>query len=424
MKNVLRLTVASAAAASLVVLTGCGASPDSQSSGGDKLLIWVDATREPVAQAYASEVGEGVDVTVEVVDDALAKIALFNTTGSGWPDVMFTGEPNAVAELASESNGFAAPLDEVVPSEVIDGYGTSNSWCEIDDKTYCLKNDLGQTVLWYDLAVFNELSLTPPKTMDDFAETALTLKAAGYLSGAIGGQALYTGYLQPSECPLSDASGMTVRIDPEAEECTRVLDLLQPLVNAGALDTRSPFDAGFISDVAKAGKVAMTVGPSWFGDFVIKPAESWAVPAGRIAAAPMPTWDGTPSSGAWGGGIWLTSSHSESPQAAADAAVWLATSDKAHTEAPTYPAYGPANTQWAKRVATDTYYAADPYPAMQAAAENLSAVNKPVLYDISALQGSVLQPELDGGKTLAAAFGTFAEAVVAAAKAAGYEVTD
>lgn len=404
----------------LLGATACTATP--APAGDPGLLIWVDATREPAAQAYAASVEGEVDVTVEVVDDVVAKIALMNQTGSGWPDVAWSAGVNAVATFAD--NGFAAPLDDLVSQEIFDGYGTANSWCELDGTTYCLRNDLAQTVLWYDTVIFDELGLTVPTTMDEFVETALKLEGTGYVAGTIGSSSLYTGFLQASGCPLADAGpDMTVRIDPEAEECTRVVEALQPLLDAKVLETRSPFDAGFIADVAQAGKVAMTIGPSWWGDFVMKPAESWAIPAGRIAAAPPPSWDGVEQSGAWGGGMWIVSSHSEFLQQAADAAAWLVSSPEVQTDAPTYPAYGPANEVWAERISTDDYYADDVYPAMVASAQVQSTVDKAVLYEIYESEGSALQPALDSGASLADAFSAFAAAVIQSAEAAGYSVS-
>ncbi len=371
---------------------------------------------------YAASVEGDVEVTVEVVDDIMAKISLMNQTGSGWPDLAWGPSTNSVAILAN--NGFAAPLDDVVAPEIFEGYGTANGWCELGGVTYCLRNDLAQTVLWYDTVIFNELGLTVPTTMDEFAETALALQGTGYVAGTIGSSALYTGFLQSSGCPLADAGAdMTVRIDPEAEECSRVVELLQPLLDAKVMETRSPFDAGFIADVAQAGKVAMTIGPSWWGDFVMKPAESWGIPAGRIAAAAPPAWDGEAESGSWGGGMWIVSSHSEHLQAAADAAAWLVSSPDVQTDAPTYPAYGPANELWAERISADDYYADDVYPAMAESAQVLSTVDKAVLYEIYESEGSTLQPALDSGTSLADAFAAFAAAVIQSAEAAGYSVS-
>ncbi len=268
-----------------------------------------------------------VDVTIEVIDVAelQTKLALFNTTGSGWPDVVFA-VPNDVAILADPSNGYAANLSETVDQSVFDNYDGADEWCNIEGDYYCLKNDLAQSVLWYDTPLFEELGLTVPTTMAEFAAEAMKLNGTGYVAGAIGDYNFYASYLWPSGCPMAAATdSSTVRIDPSAEECTRVADLVQPLVDAGVLDTRSSFDAGFLADVAQKGKVAMTLGPSWFGEFVLRPESSWAIPAGHVAAAPMPSWDGNEEaySGEWSGGIWMASSHTKFPEVAADAVTSL-----------------------------------------------------------------------------------------------------
>lgn len=415
-------------AVAAVTLAACSA--PTQESGAEKpsLLIWVDTPREAAAKLYAETFEDEVDVKIEVFAqaDAQTKVSLRNQAGSGWPDVVW-GNTSDVAAWVDPSNGFAAPLDDLVSAEVFGGYGAANDDCKFDDQYYCLKNDLAQSVLWYDTVLFDELGLTVPTTMEEYRDTALKLQGTGYVAGAIGDGGFYYNYLQSSGCPLSlTTSSSSVVVDPSAPECTRVTEIFQELVDAGVVDTRSEFDASFIQDVAHAGKVVMTIGPSYFGDFVIKPESSWGVPAGRIAAAPMPIWPGADDnlSGAWGGGAFTVSSNSKFPQAAADAAVWMVTAPEVQTEAPTFPAYGPANKLWGERVATDTYYAIDPYPAMAAQQGKISQSDRPVRYDFPALVDGTLAPAIQSGTPLQEAVEEFAAAVADLARASGYEVTD
>lgn len=412
----------------VVGMAGCTAGSGDAGGGTPELLIWVDSVREPAAKAYQESVKGDVDVTVEVIDTAelLTKISLFNTTGSGWPDVVFAGGPNDVAILADPSNGYAANLSETVDESVFKSYDGANDWCLIDGDYYCLKNDLAQSVLWYDAVVFEELGLTVPTTMEEFATEAMKLEGTGYIAGAIGDQNYYASYLWPSGCPMAAADdSTTVRIDPDAEECTRVADLVQPLVDAGVLDTRSSFDAGFLADVAQAGKVAMTFGPSWFGEFVLRPESSWAIPEGHVAAAPMPIWDGNDQaySGEWGGGIWMASSHSKFPDAAADAVTYLATDPELLADSVTFPGSGPAFEAWAERVGSDPYYASSPVPAMVQQATLINPSEKPVRYDIQGQVGAVLQTEINAGTPVAEATRKFQESLIQLAPGSGYKVT-
>ncbi|WP_269937876.1 sugar ABC transporter substrate-binding protein [Arthrobacter sp. HY1533] len=420
------------AAALILGLGACSPGNGGGSAGGDaagkpEILVWVDATREPAAKTYKAAVEGKVDVKIEVIDPTtlISKIQLFNTTKKGWPDVVFSGAPNDFATWADPANGYAAPLNETVSKEVQDGYGTANDWCKIDGKIYCLKNDLAQNVLWYDTKTFKELGLTVPKTMEEFASTAMKLKGTGYIAGTVANNALFNGFLWPAGCSMADVvdSG-TIRIAPGSKECTEVTDLLQPLVDAGVMETQDPFDAGFLKKYPQAGKVAMTVGPSWFGEFVFKPADSWGIPEGRMTAAEMPKWAGQDKaySGEWGGGVWVASSHAKFPQAAADAVSFLATDDSIQKDAVTYPAYGPALKVWKEKISADKYYAADPIPAMAAQAERISPAVKPVRFNADGAVTSVLSTQVIGGAKLATAVTDFQKNMAQLAEASGYKV--
>lgn len=421
----MRKTAVLVAVAAVLALVGCSGAE--APTGKPTLLVWVDATREPAAQAYVASVGDAADVTVEVYNPAelKTKISLFNQTNKGWPDVVFAGVPQDVAELSDPSNGYATPLDDLVSQEVLDGFGTANDWCVIEGKVYCLKNDLSQTVLWYDTVLFDELGLTVPTTMDEFAAEAMKLEGTEYIAGAIGDGSFDANFLQSSGCPITDAvDRTTVKIDGSAVECTRVADLLQPLVDAKVLDTRTNFDAGFIADVVKTGHVVMTFGASWWGDSIMRPEASWGIPAGRWTTAPMPIWDGadTNYSGAWGGGVFMVSSHSSFKQAAADAAVFMATDLEVQAAGVTFPAYGPANEAWAERISTDDYYAADIYPALADAASKINPASKPVRYDFEGTVGKVLQTGINENKPLREVILDFTDTLTQLATASGYSV--
>lgn len=423
-----RLAVALVAVVAVgVALTGCS-SGTPVASGKPSILIWADTPRIPQATEYQKEMKGKVDVKIETIAqaDAQTKISLANRAKKGWPDIIF-GTAADTAVYRDPSNGYAADLTKLVDKKIFDGFGEGNSDCKFDGKYFCLKNDLANTVLWYNTKIFSQLGLTVPTTMQEFADTAMKLKGTGYSAGAYGDQLYYAAFLQSSECPLADLTAAnTVRIAPSDPKCTRVAKLIQPLLDAGVIDKRSPFDAGFIKDVAAQGKVAMTIGPSWWGDFVIKPAASWNVPAGETAAANMPTW-GTGKdnkSGAYGGGVFTVSSHSKFPQAAADAAVWMTTSDWMATAAttPTFPAYGPANKLWEARISKDTYYTNNVFTAMAAGANNISQVDRPARFPFVAQFGPTLVADINNGKSLSTALDDYAKSIQGLAPQSGYKV--
>lgn len=412
---------------------GAGGSAESSDSGStaegaNSILMFVDPVREPHCLAYQEKMAGEVEVTCEVVgqEEVLPKVVLANQTGSGWPDVTFNPSNN-VGIFQDPLNGYALKLDDYVDPAIFAGYDGSGDWCKIEGAFYCLKNDLAQTVLWYDTVIFEELGLSVPKTMEEFAATALKLEGTGYVAGAIGDQGFYAGYLWPSGCPISDVVDTdTVRINPDALECTRVTDLVQPLVDAGVLDTRGSFDAGFIEDIAREQKVAMQIGPSWWGQFVIRPEDSWGIPAGRMTAAEMPIWAGETVnwSGEWGGGVWVGNSNHPNPQIVADAIVFLATDPDMRADKVTFPGYKPAFEKWREPLTTDEFYAADPTEAMVAQVAKIRQTERPARFDLRGQLG-VLGTEIQGNPgDVAGAVRTFMGGAQELARGVGYTVID
>ena len=145
-----------------------------------QVLVWTDSVRQPGFEAYRDLVADEVDVKVEIQDinQVLGKIQLANQAGSGWPDVIFA-DPSDLALLVSPQIDYALEwTPELAGEGFLEDFGNANNWCVIDGKTWCVKNDLAQSVLWYDTVVFEELGLTVPTTMEEWAATAM--KLAGY----------------------------------------------------------------------------------------------------------------------------------------------------------------------------------------------------------------------------------------------------
>lgn len=401
------------------------------------ITIWVDAPRLPGAKLYAQIMKPTVDVKVELhaQADLVQKVSLFNRVKKGWPDVVF-GPPNDVSVLADANN--VLRLDKYAPAGFWDDMKDGNQWCKgADGGWYCVKNDLAQTVLWVNTKLMKEFGYTVPKTMDDFAKIGADIAKnhPGYSLGALGSQGFYSGYLWPSQCPVNQATSSTaVKIAPKSPKCTRATALVQPMIDSGVLSTSAPWDADFIKDYGQAGKVVMTIGPSWFGEFVIRPASSWAVPAGQITAAPMPMWAGEKVnySGEWGGGIYTVSPHSKYPKEALAFAVFMVQDKRNVVDvknpdgskgAPTFPASQKGNALWKAKISSDKYYAADPYPAMLEQSKKIFSGEKPVSYDTNGAQEGTMSNELKKTKNAQAALDAFATYATNLAKQLGYKVT-
>jgi multiple sugar transport system substrate-binding protein len=391
------------------------------------MLVWTDATRKPGFDAFQKSHPD-VKMKVEVYDPTtlLSKIQLFNRTGSGWPDVVFDPNPDDVAQLSSSSVNFTADLGTLIPKTVLDGFGTSNDVCKVDAQLRCIKNDLAQSVLWYNAKLMKQFGYTVPKTWDQYRALGdeVAKQHPGYIIGTAGFTTIYNDFLWSSGCPVADVtSANKVTINMSDPKCTRVADLLDPLLANGSVSREGPFDPEVIK-LGKEQKILMMPGASWYGDFVFKPPTSYATPNGVLAAAPYPSWSGesTNWSGNTGGGIYLVSRHSKNTQGAAEVIQWMATDPAYQTTAPTYPAYGPAAKAWANRLSTDKFYNQDPFPVLQEAAGKIDPLEKPVRYAVGDAVTATLAATIRGGGTVSAGLPKLQSQLRQLAQAAGYAV--
>jgi hypothetical protein len=67
------------------------------------------------------------------------------------------------------------------------------------------------------------------------------------------------------------------------------------------------------------------IGPTWFGEYVIKPTYEW--PAGKLAAALPLKWDdqSQPLTWSWGGGTYGAWKDTAHPAEAVDLVTWMST---------------------------------------------------------------------------------------------------
>ena len=113
------LVVAAAAAAALVA--GFERTGDGSSGASGSLTVWVDAVRLPVAKLYA-KTHPNVHVKIVTYDGdgngattMQTKIQLWNRTGKGWPDVIFSEQANDPVWMAQKPFDFAATSRTVFP---------------------------------------------------------------------------------------------------------------------------------------------------------------------------------------------------------------------------------------------------------------------------------------------------------------------
>jgi ABC-type glycerol-3-phosphate transport system substrate-binding protein len=422
-----------------LALAGCGSSGDkpksgSSASGSGPITVWVDAARLPVAQAYATaHPKQKVNIVTFDGDGNGAttmqtKVQLWNRTGNGWPDVVFSEQVQDPVWMAQKPFEFAAPIKKLIPDSLLSQWpAASTAQCTVDGTQYCVQDNLAQVVLWVNKKQMDAFGYQTPKTWQEWA--ALGQKVAtehpGYIVGNIGESYSHWVYLWGNQCPLETLQGKKLLINSTDDHCTRVASLVDPLIKNGTVPPLSIFTPDFAKKYGGAkNKVLLMPGPTWYSSVFD---QTLHMPAGEITAAPPMQWDtDTPvTTGQVGGGPWIISRHSKNSAAAADFVIWATTvfNPTGKDARGGYPAYAPLAEKWLEAQASNPYYAADPTPAMKAAASQIWPGWNLVTYPDQPVWSNTVVTGLVGGKSLSSLLPPFGDALAQAAQAAGYDVS-
>jgi len=438
-RSLLRLVPRSAlaplAVLGVVLMAACSTGQPSSSSSQDtsKLTVWVDAVRLPVAEAYA-KARPNVKVDIVTYDgdgngatSMQTKIQLWNRTGNGWPDVVFSEQANDPVWMAQKPFEFAAPLKGLIPDNVLSQWpAPSTAQCTIDGQLYCVQDNLAQVVLWVNKKLMDQFGYSVPTTWQQWA--ALGQKVAtehpGYIVGNVGDSFGHWIYLWGNQCPLEHLQGGKLLINSVDSHCTRVASLLDPLIKNGAAPPLSVFTPDFAQKYGGDDpKVLMMPGPTWYAKDVFS--GTLKIPAGRITAAMPLRWNSESpiTTGQIGGGPWIMSRHSKSLAAAGDFVTWVTTSPVVKDKGPGYPSYAPAATRWVANLGKDPYFAASPAKPLQAAVKLIWKGWSMVTYPDQPVWSNSVVTQLVAGKSLTSLLPALGDALAQAAQASGYTVT-
>jgi ABC-type glycerol-3-phosphate transport system substrate-binding protein len=446
-----RAAIAIAAAALVAVsAAACGSSGSSAGSGGSSgsagkdgftqaaqtsgpLTVWVDSTRQPAVQAY-EKAHPGVKLNAVLYDgDAngsntlQTKVDLYDRTGSGWPDVVFSAENNEVSW--AQPAGFTAPLNKgLIPSSVLSSFasGALNP-CTVNGTVYCLRNDLAPVVLWYNAPLMKQFGYQVPTTWAQYEQIGeeVATQHPGYIVGSAGDTFTPEIYLWASQCQANDITGIrAVTVNVTSPNCQRMAALLDTLVKDGSMTKLSVFSTAFDKD--DKGKVLMLPGAAWIGGAVFDSSSGLNTPKGQIAVAPIPQWPGsaTPATGNVGGGTWLLSAHSAHLTEAVDFITWVTTNNGYQADlAPGLPASAPAAAAWLANQAKSGYYANDITPVLQQAAGQVWQGWGYGKFSQEAIWAATVTPGITAGKSIASMLPDWQTAITNYATAAGYQVS-
>jgi ABC-type glycerol-3-phosphate transport system substrate-binding protein len=427
------LVVATAAAAALVAAS-TGRAGSSGASGS--LTVWVDAVRLPVAKQYAKTHpkvhlhivtfdGDGNGATT-----MQTKIQLWNRTGHGWPDVIFSEQANDPVWMGQKPFDFAMNLNGVFPKQLLKGWpAPSIAQCTVNGRLVCLQDNLAQEILYVNQKLMKQFGYQVPTTWQQWA--ALGQKVAhdhpGYIIGNIGDSYGAWLYLWADKCPISQVIGpKTVRINSGDVHCTRMANLLDPLIKSGVVPAESIFTASFATKWGgDTDKILLMPGPVWYAKDIF--GGTLHVPAGELTAALPLRWNSEPLvTGQVGGGPWIVSKHTKNVGASIDFLKYATTSpavkSKVNALSPGYPSYGPAAVKWLTSLNKDPYFAAPEGPAMKAAANLIWKGWSMVTYPDQPVWSNSVVTQLVAGKSLSSLLPAFGDGLAQNAQAAGYKV--
>jgi multiple sugar transport system substrate-binding protein len=412
--------------------TGVSSAATVHASAQQPLVVWVDATRVPFVKAY-EKAFPNVKIDLVTYDgDAngdgtmQTKTALFNRVGHGWPDVIFSEQNIDIASLGDSQLHFAGALNGLVPQSIINGYAKGSlADCYVGTKLLCLRNDLAFDVLWYNTSLMKQFGYSVPSTWQQWQ--ALGEKVAqqhpGYIIGTLGNSYDDTIYLQAAQCPASELVGPnTLEINTGAPQCTGMANLLDPLLKDGSVPAVGVFTSTFTKKYT--GKVLAMVGPAWYGAYLFQPSTGLNTPKGQLAAAPPLRWagDSQTTTGDVGGGLWIMSSHTTQPKAAAALVTWLATSWTAQSISSGYPAYVPAAAKWIAEQDASGYYAKPLASVFAQAAGEVWSGWSPTRYATDSVWNSTVTPQLVQGQSVSSQLPNFGTQLKNFAQSDGYSV--
>src|SRR4051794_30826140 len=166
------LAVATTAAALGAASTGRAGSGGASGS----ITVWVDAVRLPVAKLYA-KTHPKVHLNIVTFDGdgngattMQTKIQLWNRTGHGWPDVIFSEQANDPVWMGQKPFDFALNLKSVFPKNLLKGWpAPSLAQCTVNGQLVCLQDNLAQEVLYVNQKLMKQFGYSVPTTWQQWA---------------------------------------------------------------------------------------------------------------------------------------------------------------------------------------------------------------------------------------------------------------
>ncbi len=401
------------------------------------LVVWYDAARAAYVKVYkATHPHANIKWVLYSGDNngdgtLQSKFSLYNRVG--WkpgvsPDVVFDEENYEGGWLGAPPFNDLLDLSPYVSKSVrnnIEGM----SLCTVNGKVVCLRNDNAANVLWVNTDLFAKFfpGQTPPTTWDQYASDGQSLIKShpGYYIGEFGQPWDAETYLWGNECPLNQSIGSQKLLSNAASpNCTKIASLIDSAL--GAFTHNGPFTTAWVNDKT-AQHMVMDVGAIWQGTAIYPSGSGSNGPGTNVMAAyPTPAaTNGAHVTGSIGGGLWMVTSHTTQPKAAAALVAYMATSPKIQSDPAVtqgLPAYKPDQDKWLASLNGVFANPDETQAAIKQAAGQIWGGWSAVPWSVESIFGNTVTPGLVAGGTFTAGLATLGANIKSAAQSAGWQV--
>ncbi|WP_343961960.1 ABC transporter substrate-binding protein, partial [Streptosporangium amethystogenes] len=352
--------------------------PAAQSSapaGPVKLTYWTWVPNMDKIAAAWNSANPDIQVTVSKQaggDDAAAKF--LTAAKAGNPPDLVQAEYQMLPSFVA-ADAVADLSGDVAQAKGEFGEGVWGLVTLGTDAVYALPQDSGPMMLYYRQDLFDKYGIEVPKTWDEYAEAARTVRKKdpkvflGTFSSKDPGA--FVGLAQQAGAQWWSISGESWKVAVDDDATRKVADYWGGLVKEGAIDDQPYFTPEW-NKALNDGKLLTWPSAVWAPGVLSSNAPK---AKGRWAIAPLPQWGtGENASGFWGGSSTAVAAKSANRAAAAKFATWLNTDPEALAllvkEGAVYPAAAKGGTMLGE---APDYFSNQPDFWQQAAAISATA---------------------------------------------------
>lgn len=328
--RVLRSSVLAFCALALTATTACSGRASSDSGGVTELTYWSWTKGSAEAVEAFNKSHDDIHIDFEEIPGGVSggysKISDAMKAGNG-PDV-FNAEFLALPGFVAAGN--VADITDKVDESTLAGYDEEAlDLATLADRLWGVPYDVGVQTMFYRKDLFQKYGIEVPKTWDEFAAAAR--KVAKEQPGVklanltVDDPVNLEAMTQQAGAQWFSTSGDTWKLGFRDEPTQKVAAYWQGLADDKALSTAASWSTGFNAEVSK-GKVLTMLLASWQAAYQI---DTFPDDSGKWGIAPMPSWDGKPASGVFGGSTYAVSKEAADVDAAVEFAVWMTSQEDA-----------------------------------------------------------------------------------------------